>query len=163
MQTLEDLQRLTPSQGALLYRLVELGYLTRTQVDELVNRLVQDRFAKAMEYLIFAQGLDVSEPLHQPQIVSRCYYAMYHAARALVLHVRRANVDDHGRLAVAFGWASGNNYGNVLNRWREIRNQVDYSPYPLPDLPEQAATALTDAEALLDACRDYLQNRGMSL
>ena len=47
MQTLDNLQRLTPSQGALLYRLVDLGYLMRAQVDELVNRLVSDRFAKA--------------------------------------------------------------------------------------------------------------------
>jgi len=49
MQALEDLQRLTPSQGMLLYRLVDLGYLTRAQVDELINRLVSDRFAKAVD------------------------------------------------------------------------------------------------------------------
>ena len=72
MRTLEDLQRLTPSQGALLYRLVELEYLTQSQVDELINRLAQDRFAKAREYLVFAQNLALNEPLHQPQIISRC-------------------------------------------------------------------------------------------
>jgi hypothetical protein len=53
MQPLDDLQRLTSSQGMLLYHLVDLGYLTRAQVDELLARLVRDRLAKAQEYLDF--------------------------------------------------------------------------------------------------------------
>jgi hypothetical protein len=116
MQILDDLQRLTPSQGVLLYRLVDLGYLTRPQVDELVNRLVGDRFAKAMDYLAFAQQLDASMTLNQPHIISRCYYAMYHAARALVLHVRRADLDDHDRLPAALGQVLGTDYGDVLSQ-----------------------------------------------
>jgi hypothetical protein len=83
MSSLDDLQRLTPSQGALLYRLVELGYLTQTQVDDLINRLVSERFIKPTAYLDFAQQLDPEVGLNQPHIISRCYYAMYHAARAL--------------------------------------------------------------------------------
>jgi hypothetical protein len=59
-----DLQRLTPSQGALLYRLVDLDYLRRAQVDALINRLVSDRFAKAMDYLLFAQQLEVDVELN---------------------------------------------------------------------------------------------------
>ena len=89
MQILDDLQRLTSSQGALLYRLVDLGYLTKGQVDDLINQLVGDRFAKAERYLTFAQQLDANARLDQPHIISRCYYAMYHATRALVLQVRR--------------------------------------------------------------------------
>lgn len=163
MQTLDDLQRLTPSQGMLLYRLVDLGYLTKTQVDELINRLVSDRFKKAMDYLAFIQRLDANETLNQPHIVSRCYYAMYHAARALVLHVRRADVDDHERLPATLSQVLGINYGDILGRWREIRNQVDYSPYTPADLASQAAIAVSDADSFLAACRDYLQNRGVSL
>lgn len=163
MQSLDDLQRLTPSQGALLYRLVDLGYLTQAQVDELVNRLAGDRFAKAVSYLEFAQQLDPSVELNQPHIVSRCYYAMYHAARALVLHVRRADLDDHDRLPVALGQVVGTNYGDMLGQWREMRNQMDYSPYALADLANQATTALKDAADLLTACQGELQNRGVSL
>lgn len=91
MQILDDLQRLTPSQGVLLYRLVDLNYLTKEQVDGLINQLVSDRFANAMDYLAFAQQLNAKVTLNQPHIISRCYYAMYHATRALVLHVRRAD------------------------------------------------------------------------
>ena len=107
MQTLDDLQRLTSSQGALLYHLVDLGYLTQAQVDELINRLVTDRFEKAADYVSFAQRLDSGVTLNQPHIISRCYYAMYHAARALVLHVRRADLDDHDRLPIALGQVVG--------------------------------------------------------
>ena len=86
MSSLDDLQRLTPSQGALLYRLVELSYLTQTQVDDLINRLVSERFIKAAAFLDFAQQLDAEAVLNQPHIISRRYYAMYHAVRAVVLH-----------------------------------------------------------------------------
>lgn len=163
MQTLDDLQRLTASQGMLLYRLVDLGYLTRAQVDELINRLAIDRFAKAINYLVFARQQDANVALNQPHIISRCYYAMYHAARALILHVRRADVDDHERLSVALSHVLGTNYGDVLGRWRDMRNQMDYSPYAPADLASQAATAVSEASALLTACRDYLENRGVSL
>jgi len=163
MRTLDDLQRLTPSQGVLLYRLVDLNYLTKEQVDELINRLVSDRFAKAMDYLTFAQQLDAGVTLNQPHIISRCYYAMYHAARALVLHIRRADLDDHDRLPAALGQVLGTDYGDVLGQWREIRNQTDYSPYALVDLASQAVMAVSDANMLLKACRDCLQNRGVSL
>lgn len=156
MQSLDDLQRLTPSQGVLLYRLVDLGYLTRAQVDELVNRLVKDRFAKAMDYLIFAQSLDGSVTLNQAHIISRCYYAMYHAARVLVLHVRRADLDDHDRLPTALGRMLGTDYGDTLGQWREVRNQTDYSPYAPPDLADVAEAAVSDAASLLAACRAYL-------
>lgn len=163
MLILDDLQRLTPSQGVLLYRLVDLNYLTKEQVDGLINQLVSDRFAKAMDYLTFAQQLDAGMTLNQPHIISRCYYAMYHAARALVLHVRRADLDDHDRLPVALGQVLGTDYGDVLGRWQEMRNQMDYSPYAPADLASQVVTAVSDANLLLTVCRDYLRNRGVSL
>jgi uncharacterized protein (UPF0332 family) len=163
MKSLDDLQRLTSSQGALLYRLVDLGYLTQTQVDELINGLVADRFEKAADYLAFAQQLDSDVSLNQPHIISRCYYAMYHAARAIVLHIRRADLDDHNRLPIALGQALGTDHGDILGRWRETRNQIDYSPYEPADLGRQAQTALRDAANLLTACRDELQKRGLGL
>lgn len=163
MQQMDDLQRLTASQGVLLYRLVDLGYLTPAQVDELITRLVRERLIKAQEYLAFAGQLDANATLNLPHIVSRCYYAMYHAARAVVLHVRRADLDDHERLPAALGQILGRPYGDMLGRWREARNQVDYSPYPPGDLRQQALAAVSDAELLLMACREGLRNRGVSL
>jgi hypothetical protein len=105
---LDDLQRLTYSQNVLLHRLVDLGYLSREQTDTLLERLVDDRLSKAQEYLAFVQQLDAADPLNQPHIVSRCYYAMYHVARAVVLDFRRSDLDDHERLPGVLGtdhWA----------------------------------------------------------
>jgi len=118
---------------------------------------------KAQEYLAFAGQLDASATLNLPHSVSRCYYAMYHAARAVVLHVRRADPDDHERLPAALGQCLGLPYGDLLGRWREARNQVDYSPYPPADLRQQALAAVSDAELLLAACREGLRKRGVSL
>ena len=47
------------------------------------------------------------------------------------------------------------NYGDVLGQWREVRNQADYSPYAPADLASQVVTAVSDANLLLTACRDY--------
>lgn len=163
MPILEELQQLTPSQSALLHRLVDLGYLTRAQVDQLINRLVSDRFAKARAYLTFAQALDVHLTENQPHIISRGYYAMYHAARALILHVRRNDVDNHNRLPTFLGQVLGTDYENLLVQWRRRRNMIDYSPYAPTDLANQATTVLVDADLLLTASGDYLRNRGVSL
>ncbi len=160
-QLLDDMQRLTPSQGVLLHCLVDLGYLTRTQMDELINRLVRDRLAKAEDYLAFAQQLNAHSLLHQPHIVSRSYYAMYHAARAVVLHFRRADLDDHDRLPAILGQVIGPEYGEMLGRWRKARNQADYSPYKAIDLAQQAVEVLDDTSALLAACYVFLQGRGV--
>lgn len=157
---LDDLQRLTASQGMLLHRLVDLGYLTRSQVDDLINRLANDRLVKAEDYLTFARQLNIDLPLHQTQIVSRCYYAMYHAARAVVLHFRQSDLDDHDRLPTILGQVMGTNYGEMLGQWREARNNADYSPYAFGDLAQQAVMALAATGAFLTACSDFLQSRG---
>ena len=160
---LDDLQRLTPSQAMLLYRLVELGYITQKQVDDLINQLAVDRFTKALTYWQFAQQLDATVPLNQPHILSRCYYAMYHATRALVLQVRRADVDSHERLPSVLGQIFTKSEGDKLNQWRELRNQVEYSPY-LPDkLAAQISAVLVDTKELVEACQRELRDRGVAI
>jgi len=134
--------------------------LTRQQVDHLVAQLVSDRLTKARNYLAFAQRLDATEELDQTHIVSRCYYAMYHAARALVLYVRRYDLDDHDRLPAAIGQTLGLAHGDTLGRWREARNQVDYSPYLPDDLQARSVLAVDDALSFLGACEDFLRARG---
>jgi hypothetical protein len=86
---------------------------------------------------------------------------MYHAVRAVVLHIRRADFDDHERLPMVLSQILGTQYGEILGKWREVRNQVDYSPYAPADLDTLTQAALDDAAALLMACRNELRNRGM--
>jgi uncharacterized protein (UPF0332 family) len=160
---LDDLQRLSSTQAALLYRLIDLGYLTQSQVDTLINQLVVDRFTKALDYWYFAQQLDTNIALNQPHIISRCYYAMYHATRALVLHVHRSDMDSHERLPVLLNQILTTRQGDILNRWREVRNQIDYSPYLPADLTAQVLSALNDTNDLVTACQSELRNRGVTL
>ena len=119
--------------------------------------------SRRSEILREGQQLDPAVGLHQPHIISRCYYAMYHAARAFVLHLRRADLDDHERLPIVLSQILGTQQGEMLGKWREVRNQVDYSPYAPADLDALTTAVLDDAAALLAACRNALRNRGMPL
>jgi hypothetical protein len=56
----------------------------------------------------------------------------------------------------------GTQHGEMLGKWWEVRNQVDYSPYAPAALDALTKAALDDAAALLAACRNALRNRGMN-
>lgn len=156
---LDDLQQLTYSQNALLHRLVDLGLLESIVLNELLDRLVDDRLEKARSYQSFAAQLDVADSTHQPHIISRCYYAMYHAARAVVLHYRGADLDDHDRLPTILGQILGARYGELLGNWRKVRNRVDYSPYRPIDLPQLAGSALQEGSEMLNVCGGFVRSR----
>jgi len=161
IQIFEELQRLTGSQAALLRCLTELNLISTTEVEELINHLVKDRFKKAQAYLKFTRQLNPQQEIEQTHIVSRVYYAMYHAARAIVLHTQRMDVDDHKKLATAFGQIVGGSWEDILTEWRKLRNRLDYSPYLPSDLSEICLKALDDGEKIIHFCREYLEKRGV--
>lgn len=161
IQILEELQHLTGSQAALLRCLTELNLISTTKVEELISQLTKDRFKKAQAYLKFAHQLNLQREEEQAHIVSRIYYAMYHAARAIVLHTQRMDVDDHKKLATAFGQIAGGSWEDILTEWRKLRNRLDYSPYLPPDLSSICLKALDDGEKIIYFCREYLEKRGV--
>jgi len=142
--------------------LVELGLIGVTEVETLIDQLARDRFEKAQLYLKFARRLDPRLDIDQPHIISRSYYAMYHAARAVVFHTRRADVDDHEKLATMFTQVAGGLWGMKLDEWRKMRNRVEYSPYLPADLVDICSRALEDGEGLLGFCEEYLRKREVS-
>jgi len=158
---LDELQRISGSQAALLHRLIELGLLHEGQVQELIDRLVRDRLLKAKSYLRFAQQLDDQESEAQVHIVSRCYYAMYHAVRAVVFHIKQVDVDDHERLAAVFAQVVEERWGIELDGWRKWRNRVEYSPYLPANMEPLCVRALEHAAELLAFCANCLKERGM--
>jgi len=158
-EILDELQHLTHSQSVLLHRLVDLGWLKSAHINKLLDQLVDDRLEKARSYLLFARQLDVTDSVHQPHIISRCYYAMYHAARAVVLHYRGSDLDDHDRLPTILGQIVGARYGELLGNWRKVRNRVDYSPYRPIDLPQLASTALQEGSEMVDGCERFVRDR----
>lgn len=157
------LQRLSGSQSELLHSLQMLWIISVDTVFGLIDELVRDRFHYGERYLKFAQQLNQDNPLSQPHIISRGYYAMYHMARAVVFHHQRVDVDGHDRLPAALSRIAGDEMGIRLGRWRDVRNAIEYSPYTPDNMCDLGVQCLQEAEGLREGCRQYLLGRRMQV
>jgi len=170
IQLLRTFQRLSSVGYSLLRIYEELG--DGHSLEEIVVQITADRFRLAEGCAKVAQNLlesgIVSEATYR-SIISRNYYAIYQAARAIVFHVTRNDVDDHRRLSDHVGKILGPQWGKVVDRWRKARNEMDYSPYPEFDEPpleglpldEVVALSFAEAEGFLDEVRKHLSKRGV--
>lgn len=162
-QILSKIQQLTGSQSDILHDLVELNLIQSDELGELINQLTVHRFLKGQQYIKFAQKLNSKDKDEQPHIISRCYYGMYHLARAAIFHTKRADVDDHGQLAEDFSKRIDSTLGDKIEDWRKIRNTIEYSPYTPKDIEIICQKAVFDADEILEFCRKYLQKRGVNI
>ncbi len=169
-QLLQAFQRLSGTGYSLLRIYEELG--EGYSLEEIVARITADRLRMAegcaeVAQILFKSGV-ASEAICRG-IISRNYYAIYQAARALVFHITRNDVDDHRRLSDQVGRILGLEWGEVVGRWREARNEVDYSPYPVfkeptlkgLSLDQLVALSFAEAEDFLSAVKQYLLERGV--
>jgi uncharacterized protein (UPF0332 family) len=147
----------------MFYNLMELGLIQPAQLEELINEMAKERFKKGQAYIEFARNLDVNISENQAHIVSRNYYGMYHLARATVFHTRRRDIDDHDRLPEAFGQIVGVSFEEKLEKWRDVRNVLEYSPYTPTDIVTICFESMSDAQEILTRCRQYLKGRGVDL
>jgi uncharacterized protein (UPF0332 family) len=92
---------------------------------------------------------------------NRAYYAMFDAARAaLANEVQPETSKTHGGLIAAFGLQLvkpgrlPKALGRMLNRAEEVRLLADYTGGSVE--PADARELLSQAEAFVDAVRDYL-------
>lgn len=100
--------------------------------------------------------------------ISRYYYSMYHALRA-VAFIHHAG-DDHEAHSVLptkipQDLANAGKWANLLKSAREHRNRADYDPYPR-GRASWSAIALDikqDVDALLPEVKAYLISKGCSL
>ena len=162
-QILLQLQRLTGSQSDALHNLMELGLIDSTQLQELINEMTKERFKKGRAYLEFASNLDANIKDYQAHIISRNYYGMYHLARATVFHTRRRDIDDHDRLPEAFAQIVGATLGEKLEKWRDVRNIIEYSPYAPTDIITICEASVNDGKEILKVCQQYLKGRGVEI
>jgi hypothetical protein len=88
---------------------------------------------------------------------------MYHLARAVVFHTKRADVDEHEQLAEDFSKRVNATLGDKIDEWRKVRNTIEYSPYIPTDIGIICLNALRDAGEILEFCRQYLQKRGVNI
>lgn len=132
-------------------------------LQQLIQQATSDRLGLAGEHLMTADTLVLAGQFRSS--ISRHYYAMYHAARAIVF----ADVggDDHERHAVLSANLPSNFPDRVsraaeLTDARALRNEADYDLYPLSQTDwEQDARALAPvAAAFVAACEQFAIQNG---
>ncbi len=114
-----------------------------------------EHLAKARRLLHQAQALDVKDA---PEgIVHLSYYAMFHAATAVLIKHRDGPSRTHVGLIGAFGrfvkerGETARQHGRALNRAEDLRLQADYG-ISYQDLSEAAESILKDARAFAVFC-----------
>lgn len=117
------------------------------------------RFQKARQFLTEAKNADPKEcPL---SIVHNSYYAMFHAALAVLEQSMERPPTRHGMVIGAFGrlvidrGEEGKRLGRAFNDAQELRLACDYAPGNVPTL-QDATNIREDALAFLDFCEERL-------
>lgn len=136
--------------------------LDTAKLEEIINELTADRFIFAREIFETAKTFDITTTGGQKAAISRSYYAMYQASRAIIFHYERSDIDSHSALPERIPEQLPNqkHWSDRLDYWRRARNKVDYSPYPNGALDVMAADALNDATNFLNLCQQFLKRRG---
>lgn len=140
--------------------------VARTGYDlrQLRSKAARDRLQLAASFLREAKALYRGGQHLRRTVVSRAYYAMYHALRSATFLGHGG--DDHeqhtvlpSKLPVDF--PDHKKWQNALKNARLERNRADYDPYPRQDEHfEQAAEAvLADATELIALAREYVRSR----
>ena len=134
-------------------------------MDEERRALVSARLAKAARKLVAARA-DI-EAARWDEAASRAYYAMFHAARAL-LAARGVSARTHAGLAAVFAdeLVRTKELDADLGRWlgqgRRARELGDYDDFLSIDAQE-AKEAVSRATRFLDEARRWLTARGFAV
>ena len=121
---------------------------------------IEAHLARADELLLVARELVQRD--HPADAVSRSYYAMFHAATAVLLKsgVERSShkgvISAFGEFIVKPGHLLPAFHAS-LRRAFEARIESDYLPTP-SDSVEMAEALLREAEAFVAACRSFLES-----
>jgi len=159
-ELLQKLSALSGREYGLLETLVEAQFLGREQLVQWVQQIVGDRLALAEAYLGHAQACDLSQDTECRHAISRAYYAIHHAGRAVVYEVRRRDVPSHEGVIHGVREILGAEAGDVMRELHQLRNQVEYELYlPWLDLQAEAEAAINLADRFLSTCRAFVANR----
>lgn len=162
-QLLIALHRLKGYEYEWLRQLGDLDLLNIKSVEEAIDEVVSNRIRLARSLLKEAKSLPIETEAGKRNVISRCYYAQYHAARAVFLQVHRRDNDAHKSLPVEMEKLMGVASRKTLEEWREKRNEVDYSLYLNFNLNSAVPEALETTRLFTEDCIEYLRKRGVSL
>lgn len=159
------LQRASGAAVNLLCQVVkETQSIDESSLAELLNEFVSERMRLAKEFWSTAKRLKPETPADHIAIIGRAYYAMYHAARAVVFAHKRTDVDKHEELPGHLprgGFAKEGYWQDRLGYWRTVRNDLDYSPWPNQEVGVEslAKQVLKEAHLFILECEVYLKGR----
>ena len=157
------LQRMGTISGMEYGLLAALGkgeVLDQGDVEDLLRKVEEDRLALAQGYLTFAQAVGLDSGMQCRQVISRCYYAMHHAARAVIYQVKRKDVPSHEGVIVGIGKVMDEDAKRTLRQQHKLRNQVEYEVYlPELDLVQEAQKARSAAARFVGQCQHFLEAR----
>ena len=123
-------------------------------IDTVVLSVCADRYRLAKQFLSSAKKVLSMKPPQFRSAISRYYYSMYHAARAVVYVAHGGDdfeahstlsqnlPDDFPNVAV---------WRNSLREARLLRNKVDYEPYP-----KLQKSFAADSDELIKKAKDFL-------
>ena len=143
--------------------LADGGPLTSERFEEFLGEIANRRMALADGLLGAARALAAHGGRDcLLSAVSRAYYAMYNAARAVVFLLAGKDVDNHEALARSLPHRVPRQaeWQKKLNDYRRLRNEADYDPFSVWDADDQWRRIAADAEAFLTIARRLCQQGG---
>lgn len=126
------------------------------------KEIIEEQLKKAQEKLQAAKALFRDGFLDD--VISRAYYAIFHAASAVLLS-KGITVDSHSGLKTMFGLhfiktgEISKEYGRSLNKLKDERENGDYDIFVSFE-KEDAIDAIKEAEEFINAMREYLKKVG---
>lgn len=158
-ETLWRLARLTGREYGLLRQLADAGLLDIEPIEALLDQVTMDRIELAREYLTFAQSIALDSELHGRQVISRSYYAMHHAARAVIFATTRQDITSHEGVIREIRRRLGDQAADALESQLNLRNDVEYEVYPRVNVIELAQESRETARRFIAECEAYLAGR----
>ena len=160
---LSCLERISSERYQLLRSFAEEGMFSTADLERIMEEFTIQRYNLAKSFHESAKAIPINADIDARNVISRSYYAMFHAARAVNFHFNRYDEEKHEEVIKSIGGILGNSLQNQLLKWKEKRILVDYSPFPEFDLMDYANRSKKEAEEFLKECKTFLSKRGVSL
>jgi len=159
-QLLKRITEITNKEYGLLRELSDNSYLELQPVEDAIHQIVAERLKLAQDYLDFAASIANTSPSNCRQIISRSYYAMHHAARAVIFEIRRRDNRSHEAVITEIAKIMGADVSVMLKAQLDLRNSVEYELY-LPGLDFQMAStnSLNIASTFCLGCQEFIRER----
>ena len=156
-------ERISSERYGLLYDLAAERLFSLTELEHIIEEFTIQRYNLAQNFHESAKAILINADVDARNAISRNYYAMFHAARAVIFHFYRYDEEKHEEVVKIIGNILGDGFRNQLRKWKENRNVADYSPFPKFNLMDYANKSTQEAEEFLNECKTFLSKRGVSL